>query len=1054
MKAAVFAIYSMDQDPGVRGIPRLSRLPMPRASHDNLRSPSPTKSLRPVVSRDVLRPTNLSVSRSQTSVPRPLGESIGNSIKSRYGWTSNSKDPLAEHISVEDKQASGTLDTTPPGPKSVPPIFEDAFENATAHDAVVVVDENATLRPDAHKEKRRPRPSLSERTMETLSHISPSPSPSPAGRRSRTTSIDSVMGPPPRPKSALKTVNLITSGSIRVTSPTKPLTSPTKKAPASVTNTKKPFSPPSIQSPGRIYTPPKAHVRGRSTHIAKPPKYSSTTVTESHHAASHKHSATLSKDAQIAGPKFIKPVKTVDGRVSPVKPTLASIFKDPPKANHTSTKLDLSSLNAKPSGLMRPRIRGENTVAPSPTTSPILSKPRASLVVKKQPSTKQAEESSNKPAKSSAALREQVAKAKAEAMKKTVSSASPALDNIEETSFLIGDNKGLLRKRIQVAVTTGSLNVAAMGLKQIPDEVMKMFDFDESSTINWSEAVDLIKFSAADNEIQELRPDSFPDWSVDDLAADEEKSNQFGGLQVLDLHGNQLSEIPIGFRRLERLQMLNLSKNKLSSDALEVICQMKNLRELNLASNSLAGTLLENIGRLVNLEVLDISSNQLDALPPSIASLTKLKKLNVSGNRLTSLPFEALSIAVEINASKNKLKGTLITSRVTLAHLQTLDISGNALEAISSGAEVLMPNLLTLTGDGNRLLCLPDVSSMHKLVTLSVSGNKLTEFPAGFDLLEAIKNVDLSNNNIKTIPEAIGHMSSLSHLNLAGNPFRERKYLALNTEDLKLDLAKRLAPADDSANDLSSLITQSTISSSGAKSATMPLHKPVNGALDLSGKAFTEINLALLDLSQPIHTLNLSANSLTTFPMALLTHPMLQYNLQTLDLSHNPLVGSTYLNIPLTLSSLRTLNVISTGMTTLDALTTNLKAPALQSLNISCHRLSGHLPWPRAFWPSVTTLLATDNWFSSIDVEAVRGLEVLDVRNNEIESLPAKLGMLGHTKTSKAKGEKGRLRSFECSGNRFRVPRWDVVEKGTEAVLRDLRRMVPAGELSVEWTGE
>jgi len=68
--------------------------------------------------------------------------------------------------------------------------------------------------------------------------------------------------------------------------------------------------------------------------------------------------------------------------------------------------------------------------------------------------------------------------------------------------------------------------------------------------------------------------------------------------------------------------------------------------------------------------------------------------------------------------------------------------------------------------------------------------------------------------------------------------------------------------------------------------------------------------------------------------------------------------------------------------------------------------------------------------------------------------LPPKLGMLGHSKASRAKGEKGRLRSFECSGNRFRVPRWQVVEKGTEAVLRDLRRMIPAGELEAEWVDE
>lgn len=1050
MKAAAFAIYSMDQEQGVMGIPRLTRLPMPRASHDNLRSPSPTRSLRSVASRDVLRPTDLStIPRPRTLVPKPLGESIGNSIKSRYGWTSDSKDPLSEPSSAQVHQASSeSLDTTPPGPKSGLPIFEDVCESAIGQD--VVVDENATPKPDAQREKRRPRPSLSERTMETLSHISPSPSPS--GNRSRTTSIDSVMGPPLRPAPALKTVRPPASSSVRAGSPTKFPTSPMKslKAPASVANIKKPLSSPSIQSPGTIYTPPKVHVRGRSTHIAKPPKYTSATVTQSHHASSHKHSATILKDVQIAGPKFTKPGKTVDGRVSPVKPALASIFKDPPKVDHTSTKLDLSSLNAKPSALMRPKIRGENTVASSPTVSPVPSKLKPSATTKKQHSTKQAKEISTKPAKSSAACREQVARAKAEAMKKVVSNTTSATDHLEETSFVVGDNKGLLRKRIQGAVTTGSLNVSAMDLKQIPDEIMKMFDFDESSTLNWSEAVDLIKFIAADNEIQELRPDSFPDWSIDDLAADDEKSNQFGGLEVLDLHGNQLSEVPTGFRRLERLQTLNLSKNKLSSDALEIICQIKNLKELNLASNSLAGTLLRNIGQLEYLEVLDISSNQLDALPTSIARLTKLKKLNISGNRFTSLPFEALNNVVEINASKNKLTGTLMKSGEIFEHLQILDISSNALEAISSGMETSTRNLVTLAADGNALSSLPDVSSMHKLATLTASGNKLTEFPAGMHLLVGIKNVDLGNNHIKTIPEAIGQMNSLSTLNLAGNPLRERKYLTMNTDDLKLELLKRLAPEDSSADEPSAT---PAATSSIVKSAT-PVYKAVNGILDLSSKAFAEIDLAMLYLSQPVHTLNLSANNLTTFPVALLTHPMLQHNLKTLDLSHNPLAGSTYLSTTLTLSSLLTLNVISTGMTTLDALTTHLKAPALQSLNISCHRLSGHLPWPRAFWPSVTILLATDNWFSSIDVEAVRGLEVLDVRNNEIETLPAKLGTLGHSTASKAKGEKGRLRSFECSGNQFRIPRWNVVEKGTEAVLRDLRRMVPAGELSAEWADE
>jgi hypothetical protein len=94
-------------------------------------------------------------------------------------------------------------------------------------------------------------------------------------------------------------------------------------------------------------------------------------------------------------------------------------------------------------------------------------------------------------------------------------------------------------------------------------------------------------------------------------------------------------------------------------------------------------------------------------------------------------------------------------------------------------------------------------------------------------------------------------------------------------------------------------------------------------------------------------------------------------------------------------------------------------------------------------------LLATDNWFSSVDVEGVRGLEVLDIRNNEIEMLPTRIGLLGN-KPGSVK-ERGKLRSLEVSGNRFRVPRLAVVEKGTDAVLKDLRRMITVDEVPEEW---
>jgi hypothetical protein len=41
-------------------------------------------------------------------------------------------------------------------------------------------------------------------------------------------------------------------------------------------------------------------------------------------------------------------------------------------------------------------------------------------------------------------------------------------------------------------------------------------------------------------------------------ADDDDNGMQFGGVELLDLHGNHLSGLPLGVRRLERLTVLNL----------------------------------------------------------------------------------------------------------------------------------------------------------------------------------------------------------------------------------------------------------------------------------------------------------------------------------------------------------------------------------------------------------------------------------------------------------------------------------------------------------------
>jgi len=86
----------------------------------------------------------------------------------------------------------------------------------------------------------------------------------------------------------------------------------------------------------------------------------------------------------------------------------------------------------------------------------------------------------------------------------------------------------------------------------------------EIASVPWNECIDLTRFVAADNEIGEIGDEVFPDLAKDALTdAGDDKGNQFGGIETLDLHGNLLSRVPWGLRRLERLTHLNLVRSRL-----------------------------------------------------------------------------------------------------------------------------------------------------------------------------------------------------------------------------------------------------------------------------------------------------------------------------------------------------------------------------------------------------------------------------------------------------------------------------------------------------------
>ncbi len=101
-----------------------------------------------------------------------------------------------------------------------------------------------------------------------------------------------------------------------------------------------------------------------------------------------------------------------------------------------------------------------------------------------------------------------------------------------------------------------------MGLKDVPDEVLKMYDLESIGHADgsWAESVDLSRFVAADNELETIDDALFPDVDPNGFTSEEvdDRGRIFWGLESADLHNNMLISLPLGLRRLHQLTSLNL----------------------------------------------------------------------------------------------------------------------------------------------------------------------------------------------------------------------------------------------------------------------------------------------------------------------------------------------------------------------------------------------------------------------------------------------------------------------------------------------------------------
>lgn len=108
-------------------------------------------------------------------------------------------------------------------------------------------------------------------------------------------------------------------------------------------------------------------------------------------------------------------------------------------------------------------------------------------------------------------------------------------------------------------------------------------------------------------------------------------------LEVLDLSGNALQDLPEDLPRLHRLRVLFCSDNRFT-ELPEVLGRCPQLDIVGFKANRIrrvpAGALPASLRWLI------LTDNEVEALPPEIGRCTRLQKLMLAGNRLQTLPQE------------------------------------------------------------------------------------------------------------------------------------------------------------------------------------------------------------------------------------------------------------------------------------------------------------------------------------------------------------------------------------------------------------------------------
>eukprot|EP00698_Gefionella_okellyi_P002870 TRINITY_DN12736_c0_g1_i1.p1 TRINITY_DN12736_c0_g1~~TRINITY_DN12736_c0_g1_i1.p1 ORF type:complete len:867 (-),score=181.13 TRINITY_DN12736_c0_g1_i1:75-2675(-) len=246
-------------------------------------------------------------------------------------------------------------------------------------------------------------------------------------------------------------------------------------------------------------------------------------------------------------------------------------------------------------------------------------------------------------------------------------------------------------------------------------------------------------------------------------------------LHEIDMSFNPLSELPTTLLKLpslHRLYAFSCAITRIQDFGDVSGFNAMKITELYMGNNPF-GALHTKIGAMAGVKILSVFGCGLSSLPASLYMATSLVKLRLAGNNLTTLPgLELLVNLDELVLSDNPFQLSAFKALRALTKLIHL-------EMCNCGLPVLPDEVLQLQGLRHLDIALNNITQLppdlffqlSRLEFFDASHNRATYLPSrSLQTSRHLKEIKVTNNCIRQLPEEVSRLRWLTTLAVDGNP--------------------------------------------------------------------------------------------------------------------------------------------------------------------------------------------------------------------------------------------------------------------------------------------